>query len=150
MNPSQKQALGNATQVAARIGSGLAVLACALALALDRNLPLQIERFLTERGENVDLAIYLGLMTIGGVGYALTLGNRFAVAGSVAVVAAVALMFAWCQSRLSFYPSPFLAALAAPALLCLLHAVVTRPQRKLGFPVANVEPQVLPEKAEAA
>ena len=150
MNHPQMHFVGNATRIAARIGSGLVVLASGLALAIDRNLPFQIERILSERGENVDLAVYLGLMMVGCAGYALTFRDRFTVAGSVAVFGAVALMFAWCQWRLGFYPSPFLAAFAAPALLHLATSPLAPPQRKRGIDVADVEPQVLPSAAEAA
>ena len=129
MNTPRIQGLRSAIRFSAICGSAIAAFAFALAFAGERHLSYQIERFLAGKEEGPGLVVYLGLICLVFACYLLASKSRLAQPAGILAIAAVAAVFAWCQLHLGFLPSPYLMAMALPALFHIVAVGILRPAR---------------------
>lgn len=130
---------GNAVRLGAIYGSAIAAVLFGTAFATDRLLHSHYPEIFSGNADYFGVRMFLGLLLGVFVSYLLAASKRFALTGSLLAICAVGGLFAWFNTNLETFPSPFLAVLAIPAVL---HMVAVRSEHQA------IEKEVVPLSSE--
>lgn len=109
--------------------------------ATNSNFGYHLQQIYAGKEESIKLPVFLGMILAVFVGYLLARKKQLAVVGATIAMIATAVIYAWCELWYLDPLSPYLLALAGPALFHLASVELDRAAARQEASVRSEEPQ---------